>query len=210
MYLQITTRCNMTCAHCCMNCYSDGDDMDIETVRNALDIFGGHHITIGGGEPTIHPKFWEIFGEVMAQEHTDINPLIVTNGSMTTIAKALANMARAGVISAALSQDAYHDPIEGEVIEAFRREDRLWHNPNFDDLREIRDVTHSEINAGRCDFGTDDACPCNDFIVQPNGDVKLCGCDDAPIVGNVNESFDPCEWQPETDHCFKEWGEVYA
>ncbi len=31
MYIQITTRCNMFCEHCCMNATADGDDMNIET-----------------------------------------------------------------------------------------------------------------------------------------------------------------------------------
>lgn len=201
MYLQITTRCNMSCEHCCMNCYSDGDDISIETVKNALDIFEGHIITIGGGEPTIHPKFWEIFGEVMSREHWEMPPYIVTNGSMTTIAKALANMAKAGVIGAALSQDAYHDPIDYEVVKAFTKGESLFRGDN--DCRDIRDVTGNEINAGRCDFGEEGDCPCNDFIIQPDGSVKFCGCDDAPIIGNVNEGFDPSDFSIETDHCIK-------
>lgn len=207
MYLQITTRCNMTCEHCCMNCYSDGDDMDMETVKNALDVFEGHHTTIGGGEPTIHPRFWEIFGEVMSYEYWDIAPHIVTNGSMTSIAKALANMAKSGVIGATLSQDNYHDPIDYEVVEAFQKDGgRSWSHREDNDCREIRDVTANEINAGRCDFG-EEGCPCNDFIVQPDGSVKLCGCDEAPVVGNVNEGFDPSEFYFEEDHCHRYYRE---
>ena len=214
MYLKITTRCNMSCSHCCMNCYSDGDDMTMETVKNALDLFEGYLITIGGGEPTIHPKFWEIFGEVMSKSW-EISPHIVTNGSIPNIAKALANMAKSGVIGAALSQDDYHDPIEQEVIDAFTKPPQcgyVFHDRDDNDCREIRNVTGNEINAGRCDFGNDDDCPCNDFIIQPNGDVKLCGCDDAPIVGNVNDGFDPSEFEFTEDHCVKDWTKeaIYA
>jgi len=195
MYLQITTRCNMTCAHCMMNCYADGEDMDIETVRNALDAFKGDLITIGGGEPTIHPKFWEIFGLVMGASlrTMDGTPFIVTNGTVNDTAIALAALAKKGAIGAALSQDSYHDPIDWEVVEAFKKPKtyRGFYDGDPDDLREIRDVTYNEINAGRCDFGEDVDCPCNGFIVKPNGDVYPCGCDDSPLAGNVNEGFCP-------------------
>jgi MoaA/NifB/PqqE/SkfB family radical SAM enzyme len=195
-----------------MNCYADGDDMSIETVKNALDIFEGDIMTIGGGEPTIHPRFWEIFGLVVGKNmRYHIAPLIVTNGSMTDTAIALAALAKSGAVSASLSQDDYHDPIDPKVVQAFVKDKpRRYSNDIYTDCREIRDVTGREINAGRCNFGEEDMCPCNDFIIQPDGSVKICGCDDAPIVGNVNEGFDPSDWQFDEDHCFREWNEVYA
>jgi hypothetical protein len=218
MYLQITTRCNMTCAHCCMNCTNEGEDMSIETVKAALKEFEGEAITIGGGEPTIHPQFWEIFGLVMGASlitDSEMVPCIITNGSMTDISLALAALARKGSISAALSQDNYHDMIDGNVIEAFTVKNRTVHaiyGEASNDCREIRNVMENEINAGRCDFGVRDECPCNDYIVQPDGSVKVCGCDESPIVGNVNCGFDQSDIRFPEDHCCKqmEMEEVYA
>jgi MoaA/NifB/PqqE/SkfB family radical SAM enzyme len=194
-----------------MNCYSDGDDMSIETAKKALEMFEGDILTIGGGEPTIHPKFWEIFGLAMGINiRYELNPMIVTNGSMTDTAIALAALAKSGAISAALSQDAYHDPIDSKVVQAFVKDKpRRYSNDIYTDCREIRNVAGHEINAGRCDFGEDDICPCNDFIVKPNGDVKACGCDDAPILGNINDgTFDSSRWEFECDHCYREMTEV--
>jgi MoaA/NifB/PqqE/SkfB family radical SAM enzyme len=193
-----------------MNCYSDGDDMSIDTAKKALEMFEGDLLTIGGGEPTIHPQFWEIFGlAVGINMRYYMAPLIVTNGSVTDTAIALAALAKGGAISAALSRDGYHDPIDPKVVEAFTIDKRRHYGERDNDCREIRDVTGHEINAGRCDFGEDDACPCNDFIVMPNGDVKACGCDDSPILGNINDdTFDASQWEFDEDHCYKEMHEV--
>ena len=210
MYLQITTRCNMTCAHCCMNCNHEGEDMPIHTVKKALEVFGAENVSIGGGEPTIHPQFWEIFGIVMGASllSCDLVPSLVTNGSMTDISLALAALAQKGAIGCSLSQDDYHDPIDEKVVRAFTVKDRFVRSAygdvdGNDDLRDIRNVSGHEINAGRCDFGNEDDCVCNDFIVQPDGSVKLCGCDEAPIVGNVHEGFDGSGIYFEDDHCCK-------
>ena len=182
MYIQITTRCNMTCEHCCMNCDSIGDDMSMEILEKALEMSNGM-ITIGGGEPTIHKDFWGMFETILAS-----NPEYVwmaTNGSMTTRVLALASMSIGSEkFGIALSQDYYHDPIDDEVIDFFKK-----------NKLEIRDVSGEEINGGRCDFGSDD-CPCSDMMVKPNGDIYACGCDDSPLVGNVfdgiKEEYQDC------------------
>lgn len=192
MYIQITTRCNMSCEHCCNNCTADGEDMSIEIFREALRF--DEYITIGGGEPTIHPKFWEILG--LAIGHGEY-VWLATNGSQTEIALALAKMAKKGVIGCALSQDAYHDPIDGKVIQAFIKENKTHSYGQTDnDLREIRDVTANESNAGRCDFGHDDNCTCPEFVCKPDGTVRGCGCEDAPSFGHIADfDYPPDGWE---------------
>lgn len=182
MYIQITTRCNMTCEHCCMNCTSIGDDMPMEVLEKALEMSDGS-ITIGGGEPTIHKNFWEMFETIFASNPEYI--WMATNGSMATRVLALASMSiGSGKFGIALSQDNYHDPIEDEVIDFFKK-----------NKLEIRNVSGHEINGGRCDFGSDD-CSCSDMMVKPNGDIYACGCDDSPLVGNVfdgiKEEYQDC------------------
>ena len=78
MYIQITTRCNMECEHCCMSATAKGEDMSIGTFKNALEY--DEYITIGGGEPTLHPKFWEMMGLALGfGEYV----WLATNGSIT-------------------------------------------------------------------------------------------------------------------------------
>jgi MoaA/NifB/PqqE/SkfB family radical SAM enzyme len=176
--------------------------MSLETFRNALT-YCCEQITIGGGEPTLHPQFWDIIAESLA--FGDV--WLATNGSMTQTALTLAGMAKKGILGCDLSLDDYHDPIEQEVIEAFMVSKKQYRNQisYYDrenkDYRNIRNVSGDEVKSGRCDFGVEDKCVCDDFIITPNGDVMACGCDDAPCLGNVNEHFEtPNGW---------DWGTCY-
>ncbi|MGD2065694.1 MAG: hypothetical protein PVI43_00810 [Candidatus Bathyarchaeota archaeon] len=165
----------------------------MSTFRKALTF--DEYITIGGGEPTLHKHFWQILGEsIAAAEYV----WLATNGSQTQIAIALAAMASKGVIGCALSQDYYHDEIDERVIEAFTKKN----NSGNEDHREIRDVSGNEINAGRCDFGVEERCCCEDLIVKPNGDIFACGCEDSLKIGDVRKGYNlPDEW--EIGECWK-------
>ena len=178
MYFQIVNFCNMTCSHCGMACKKTGETMSIETFRNALQ-YSDEMVTIGGGEPTLHPFFWQILGESIAHAYS---VWLATNGSNTGISLALAKMAQKGVLGVALSQDRFHDPIDPRVIQAFTvqgiRKD--------DDQREIRNVEKNLVKSGRCKTGKK-GCICEDLFCKPNGDVSICGCLNAPVFDNINE-----------------------
>ena len=181
-----------------MNASHDGEDMSLETFRNALDY--DEYVTLGGGEPTLHPLFWQFFGEALAVSSEYL--WLATNGSIKNTALALAKLAKKGVIGCALSQDNYHDPIDPEVIEAFTKDKRQSsaYSDRTPDSREIRNVTGNEINAGRCDFGKN-GCACEDIIIEPDGTVRACGCEDAPTFGNINTEVNiPDDWEQGTCH----------
>ena len=154
------------------------------------------NVIIGGGEPTIHPKFWEFIGLAIGRAEY---VWLATNGKETDIALVLAGLAKRGALGCDLSQDAYHDAIDERVVEAFMGADKLRMGDN--DQRGIRDVTNREINNGRCDFG-EDGCICPDLVCKPNGSVYACGCDGAPLVGNIIAGFDLSDdW--EYSECYK-------
>ncbi len=206
MYIQITTRCNMRCKHCCYSCRSKGQDMTIETYRAALKFtreYDNSFISLGGGEPTIHPLFWQFLGEAIACAYESV--WLATNGSQTETSIALAKMAKKGIIGCALSQDIYHDSIDPEVIQAFTKTPRQqnvgYYDRDVNDGREIRDVTGKEIKSGRCKTGRDE-CPCDGLMILSNGDIRACGCKKAPIFGNVNGHISiPKTW--ETNECYR-------
>lgn len=188
MYIQITTRCNMSCDHCCFNCTTKGKDMSKEVFMKAIECVDGM-IILGGGEPTIHPQFWDFLIESLAYQHTT-DVWLATNGSNTDISIKLAKLARKGIIGCALSQDEWHDPISDRVIEAFSNIPKIKNNTN--DLREIRDVTSNIYNAGRAKenslFTVGKqylSCGCDCGIIKPNGDIFMCACADSPKLGSV-------------------------
>ena len=186
MYIQITTRCNMSCEHCGMNCTHKGEDMSEEILKAALDLDMSSHVTIGGGEPTIHPKFKDFLFTCLGHNYVDYIWMI-TNGSMTETSIALARLSNEDRFQCALSQDCFHDEICCTVVDEFNRNNL-----------EIRDNTESLSNAGRCDWGND-SCICSDIVIKTDGTIKGCGCDDAPVIGDVHHGL---------YHEFKDYWEI--
>jgi hypothetical protein len=146
----------------------------------------GEAISIGGGEPTIHPKFNEFLMDAISASQDEGEPIwLATNGSITKTALLLSKLASCGVIACTLSQDSYHDPIDERVVEAFEIYDDR--NRQENDFRSIRNVDGKEIVAGRCTWGKQ-GCICESLFVEPSGTIRACGCADAPVFGTV---FDP-------------------
>jgi hypothetical protein len=153
--------------------------MSSEVFDAALELSSqyGDSVTLGGGEPTLHPKFWEFFGKALATD-CDGPPYIVTNGTNKDVSIALARMAKGGVIGAALSQDRYHDSIEPEVVEAFTKNSSDWGRGDRNDLRQIHYI-NGLLNVGRAksnQMPTIDGCLCDSIVVEPSGKLWQCGC----------------------------------
>ena len=195
MYIQITTRCNMTCAHCCFSCTNKGVDMTFDNFKKAIQIAKEHDqmITIGGGEPTIHPEFermlmhavWELASVSVSNGNPAVG--LVTNGSMTDTAINLARLAESGVIWARVSKDPYHDPIDPKVFKAFERPRREYGTPSFRDERDHRDIGGANgliQRSGRAkswgDRSMKDGC-CGGLFVHPTGKLYPCDCRVKPI-----------------------------
>jgi MoaA/NifB/PqqE/SkfB family radical SAM enzyme len=183
MYIRLTSRCNMTCAHCAFSCTARGQDMDLTTFKAALELAQEHgqYVTLGGGEPTLHPQFWEFLGLAISSCDLDsgVGLFIVTNGSIKDKALALAKMAKSGLFGASLSQDRYHDPIDPEVVRAFTKpEQSRYGSERSNDWRQIN-RPGSIIIAGRAKkngIGWNNICYCDELMVEPNGKLWMCGC----------------------------------
>lgn len=194
-----------------------GQDMTFDTFRAAID--QDHElVTLGGGEPTIHPQFEKFLLYAISK---CANVWMATNGSQTEIALALAGLAEHGVLGVALSQDPWHDPIAPEVVKAFtKKNDGLPYFDNGgslhpikpDDLREIRDVQGKVIRAGRANnafahkYGEaliTDLCSCPEFIVKPDGSIRQCGCAKSPVIGDVFKGFEPIYNEFNEAKCYK-------
>ena len=194
MYLQICTKCNMKCAHCGFACTNRGTFMTKNIFEAACKLAAGHDecIFLGGGEPTLHPEFWEFLGIAMkysASNCEDHRVSLVTNGKKAKDAIALAKLARQGIISAALSQDEYHEPIDEMVVQAFRGKPRdpwSYRPEDHRDFREIRTVSRIIARGRGINIsGAVDECICPELFVKPDGRIFHCACDDAPQYGTV-------------------------
>jgi hypothetical protein len=187
----------MSCPHCCYDCKKEGEDMSVETFRNALALCEDYDSIpfIGGGEPTLHPSFELMLLEGMSSAAVNQEKLsIITNGSMTRRALMLASLARADMIHAHLSRDEYHDEIDEEVVEAFGEQKGFAHSHGvWDTSNEGR---RDPLPHGRAlvllgydeDEGlelTDSDCMCSQWTCKPDGTIYQCGCSDAPQIGDV-------------------------
>lgn len=197
----------MTCSHCGMACTANGENMSLKTFKKAMEhVDADDQLSIGGGEPTVHPLFWDFLGLAITKSD---NVWMATNGKITSIALRLAAMAQNGVIACELSQDPWHEKIDSRVVRAFTKNrvfDPIGKQEN--DKRGIRSISERNlIKSGRCDHGKI-ACMCQgSAFVKPDGKVYQCGCLDSPCVGDVFKGFAPLEnndyeeqWQ-----CHKDW-----
>ena len=203
MYIQITTRCNMICGHCCFSCTRFGRDMVRDTFLEALALAEGRgeNIALGGGEPTIHPLFWEYLGLSLGSGSEEI--WMATNGKETKTALALAKIAERGAVAVALSVDPWHEEISPAVIKAFSLGPNGYGHRRENDLRDMRVIkdTRQVIKAGRCDWGKE-GCRCPELFVKTSGKIYGCGCKTAPYFGTVSDPKVPEGWQ--AGECHKE------
>lgn len=211
MYIQLTTRCNMTCAHCCFSATREGEDMSRETFLAALALAGsrGDMITLGGGEPTVHPLFFDFLGLAMAHNalHGESPLLVVTNGKRKEMALKLAAMAKRGMLCVELSRDEYHDPIAQEVVVAFTKKRASYGDHDHQDMRGIRDTSDYLKAVGRAveeNLGGEDGCCCDDMLVAPDGVLYSCGCKHTSM-GSLRAPQIPDDYDPETGHLMQEW-----
>jgi len=212
MYLQITTKCNFMCAHCCYSCNKNGKHGDLSIIKDAISFarnYDNEMVAIGGGEPTLHPEFFDILAICM---NSFDYIWMATNGSNRKAMWRIHNILQdcdyenfpedgwdyAPIIAntdkkltVALSQDYFHDVFSNKVDEKIVD---LWDYKSNNRVNgyEIRNVTNSNngvINIGRAkrtQVGmTDKNCICSDLIIKPDGTIKMCGCPDSPTIGDI-------------------------
>jgi MoaA/NifB/PqqE/SkfB family radical SAM enzyme len=195
-YLQVTDKCNMSCEHCGFSCTTEGEFMPMAIYEKTLEFFHRNcdYITIGGGEPTLHPDILKMVLLAMAQPWMEVPVFMVTNGSNTKISLVLANLTKNAkdAFSCRLSVDQFHDPVDDEVYTAFEGlhntvnrvlpTGRALETGVYTEKVGFSYLTHRENQAF--------ACFCDDFVVKPNGDVYYCGCSDSPLLGNIMKERD--------------------
>jgi len=102
--IDITYRCNLRCNNCNRSCTQAPSDLDISirAIRNFVSdsLERGvrwERIRLLGGEPTLHPRFFEVLGILLdyRQEHNPgVRMVVCTNGSGRTVNAVLARLPR--------------------------------------------------------------------------------------------------------------------
>lgn len=185
MYLQVTTRCNFLCKHCFGAYTRKGTDISLETVEAAItcgiDGLQSPEITIGGGEPCLHPHLPEIV-RLVQQVRRNRDIYLITNGSQLELLEWLLDTG----IQVYISDDEWHRPFW-----SVRQTQYMNEHPEIPrrtvPLKEI--VPHGRAkNWSPNKHRTD--CTCGETHVHPDGHVTICSCPNAPILGNVKDKIE--------------------
>ena len=213
MYIRITSRCNMACDHCCYSCSpSRGKHMDMHIFEDAIRLAAdyGEYVSLGGGEPTLHPRFFDILRRSMREVDY---VWLATNGTRKKAMLRLADimneedykndepivMDRDGHLSVDLSTDHWHDRrmVDDYIWDLWHRMAGQHRHTGFS-LRNVSRYTGA-IKVGRAErtgvWSTAEGCVCSDIIIEPDGVIRGCGCKDAPTFGTVACPEIPDDWK---------------
>ena len=115
LVFHITGRCNLQCVYCYASSY-DRADLKIEEVQDVLSQaarLGTRHVILSGGEPLLHPDFYEI-AEYAKELRLKVH--ITSNGTM--IDEIAAEKLRSLDVNVTISLDGscaeVNDPLRGE------------------------------------------------------------------------------------------------
>jgi hypothetical protein len=234
IYVQATTVCQMKCEHCCVD-YGNGKrgkhmswDTFLGAVHYAED-YSGDHITLGGGEISLHPQFRKMVTHIL--EQTKLSLFMVTNGgkAINGVSKNirwLIELMECGIydsdrIAVELSLDQFHDPVEdGQVLAYFTKYRRSRHG--YGTYQMVRNVGDRKLMRGgralKLDLNdyewqeelAEAQCICPDHQIYPDGRITGCGCPDSPTIAKIvhhgyDTIIDPNNLPQTEDQCFSSY-----
>ncbi len=137
------------------------------------------NITMGGGEPTIHPNFLEFLMMLEARQKRlkQISKIeVITNGKYRPAVMELLRRAAGNThIRAGISRDPWHEPIDPEMIELWKKESLKHENIHFrtDGIIRLNNRGRAETmeNIERIE-----ACSSNELFITPEGHLFACSC----------------------------------
>lgn len=197
MYIEITTICNQRCPHCAWSRTKNGKHMPLDMLKDVVEKlrekFPNEKITLGGGEPLLHPNIEEIVDFCSYK-----NVSIITNGTTKNVLNIHKKIYGTDIpkkngkidffhkfpIEFKLSFDRFRKTLRGEVYKAF-----LIFG-GFHMVTPGGEWAFTPYRLGRANglpneetMSANDHCFCPDLFITVDGFVKQCGCEDAPILG---------------------------
>ena len=104
LFFEITQKCNLFCRHCGSRCITTGDSLSVEDIRNVLTTIEGMDkpaICLTGGEPLLHPDFFDIADCI---RNAGFHWGMTSNGTLIDETTA-AQLSKAGMSSISVSLD---------------------------------------------------------------------------------------------------------
>ncbi len=101
VYLMLTNRCNLNCAHCCADASGMEGEDELSTgewfeIIDILIELGVERIAITGGEPLVRKDFWEILDYLYRNFHGDLalstNGLLINETNVNKIMECFASI----------------------------------------------------------------------------------------------------------------------
>ena len=153
LFFEITNKCNLRCKHCGSSCTAKGEALTVDDVRATLStlIEDKPMICLTGGEPMLHPDFFEIAGAVHSM---GFRWGMTTNATLIDEKSAI-RLREAGMSTVSVSLDGMeesHDSLRGQKgawkralrgIEALKNAGfnpqvtTVFHRENFKEMREM-------------------------------------------------------------------------
>ncbi|MBR5711075.1 MAG: radical SAM protein [Thermoguttaceae bacterium] len=156
LFFEITNRCNLRCRHCGSNCTAFGQTLTVEDIQGVLGTIQGDKPTVclTGGEPMMHPAFFEIaqcvrsmgFYWGMTTNATLIDDVVAENlkqVGMSTVSVSLDGMERSHD-SLRQRKGSWHLALRGlKALQKAGFEPQVTtvlHRDNFNELDELYDM----------------------------------------------------------------------
>ena len=119
LFFEITDRCNLKCMHCGSNCSAEGSYLAVDDIKAALRsaLREKPMICLTGGEPMLHPAFFEIADRVSSM---GFDWGMTTNATLIDDAAAR-RLKQAGLCTVSVSLDGME-----RAHDSFRRQNGAW------------------------------------------------------------------------------------
>jgi len=213
LFFEITDRCNLSCRHCGSSCTAEGRYLTAGDIESTLKTIRGDKpaVCLTGGEPMLHPGFFEIAGLI---RDMGFNWGMTTNATLIDD-DAARKLRQAGMSTVSVSLDGLEDSHDGlrqrrgawrlamRGIAALQKAGfepqvtTVLHQGNFEDLEPLHDLlTEAGITSWRPinvePIGR--ACEAGDLLLSPK---QLAG-----LIAYIRERrFDPEERMEVTYGC---------
>ena len=187
--IQVTTKCNMSCAHCCLDRGNgqSGKNMQMDMFKGSCYCAENNTewVTLGGGEPFMNPHIFKMIEHML--DNTELFVHIVTNGTMTKRMSKLFDLLESWYdtdrISIELSWDQFHDThlVEPFVYNYFKRINKLrtcGDRPLIPAGRAIGLINEYEMSPHH-------KCACDTWQIMPTGKIMGCACHDSIQIGEI-------------------------